>query len=356
MVIIDSMSDIEEEGAAAETMRGNVAPQESKTPDVTTTGNSTRTETDTSAHKEAETAARNTTVPETPYRKEGYRTRIDEDDFSISSIGTSRASKKSRKRGTRSHKKTESLPSGYERMSEIIKEAENLHDKARQEKEKTGNGTPNPTKTKMSVDDISKVIQERRKEVGAGIFKPRETGVVTHDFEATDRAKMDEEEADKIHLSDDEDQSPIDLSTISDLYQQQLHGKTTKAGGVLPFVILTKNIADPKDDWGIPDPPMFHDLIVELEMETMGDTQLSEVLDWTNFWGGHGVIRTEDREQGTPQRVQKYYLEYLFRYKHVLHHPERCPKGEQNGSIGYAQGRPEKCRDQELHQHAIQKE
>ena len=128
-------------------------------------------------------------------------------------------------------------------MSEIIKEAENLHDKARQEKEKTGNGTPNPTKTKMSLDDISKVIQERRKEVGVGIFKPRETGVVIHDFEATDRAKMDEEEADEIHLSDDDDQSPIELSTISDLHQQQLTGKTVKA----------KNIADPKDDWGIPD-------------------------------------------------------------------------------------------------------
>ena len=49
-------------------------------------------------------------------------------------------------------------------------------------------------------------------------------------------------------------------------------------------------MADKNDDWGIPDAPLFHDLIVELEMETMGDLQLSEVLDWTNFWGGAGLF------------------------------------------------------------------
>ena len=133
-------------------------------------------------------------------------------------------------------------------MSEILKEARDLHDTTKQERQGSSGTTPNPTKTKLSLEDISRVVMERRKEVGAGIFKPRETGVVVHNFETTDRAEMDMEEADEIVLSDDEDQDPIDLSTISDLHQQQLKGRTIKAGGVIPFVVLAKNVVDKDDD------------------------------------------------------------------------------------------------------------
>ena len=54
---------------------------------------------------------------------------------------------------------------------------------------------------------------------------------------------------------------------------------------------------DKDDDWGIPDSALFHDLIVDLEMETMGDLQLSEVLDWTNFWGGTGLFGLKSRNK-----------------------------------------------------------
>ena len=103
-------------------------------------------------------------------------------------------------------------------MSEILKEAENLHEQVKQARPGPSGSSYDPTKTK-TLDGLSAIIRARRKEVGAGIFKPREAGVVVHDFEATDRLVMDDEEANEVQLSDDEDQSPIDLDTITDLHQ-----------------------------------------------------------------------------------------------------------------------------------------
>ena len=76
--------------------------------------------------------------------------------------------------------------------------------------------------------------------MGTGIFRARETGVTIHDFEATDRAVMDQEEADMIALSDDEEQTPISMDELSDLHHKQLKEKTIKTGGVIPFVVLTR--------------------------------------------------------------------------------------------------------------------
>ena len=98
------------------------------------------------------TGAGGTTVPETPAREEEkahYRTQAD-DDISVSSLGTSTTSKK-RKRGTRSRSKAGSLPSGFERMSEILKEAENLHEKAKEARPNPpGSSAYNPTRTKTN--------------------------------------------------------------------------------------------------------------------------------------------------------------------------------------------------------------
>ena len=41
-----------------------------------------------------------------------------------------------------------------------------------------------------------------------------------------------------------------------------MKGKTVKDGGVIPFIVLAHDIADPEDDWGIPDTQLYHDLIV----------------------------------------------------------------------------------------------
>ena len=134
------------------------------------------------------------------------------------------------------------------------------------------------------LDDMRKIIENRKKELGfTGIFKPKESGVIVHDLpptimeelEAVDQLAMDEDDTNYT-------QTPLLMSDVSDLYQEELGFKELKGGEVLPLVVLAREMRGDWD-WSVPDKQLFLDLVAHLHSVTVRDAALNRTLEWNNF-------------------------------------------------------------------------
>ena len=127
---------------------------------------------------------------------------------------------------------------------------------------------------------VCDALSRKRAEAGIqGIFKPGEQGVVRHNHGPTSRDKIIDEVNLSLPLPDTDYSKPISLSTISDAFHQELKGKRTPGGGVIPFVVLTRVIQrDGTGAWDAPLPALFDALVSQIDLETSVDQSLNLVL------------------------------------------------------------------------------
>ena len=150
-----------------------------------------------------------------------------------------------------------------------------------------------------------RAIEERRQDTGnAGIFKKREPGVTEYSFPTTRREDLENE--DKITKEPPNTQytAPVQLVDITDEYHEEMAGKTTHGGGVIPFMILTRKKGT--KEWGFPPTKIFFDLVNMLDTVTVGDRYLNAVLSWSNLWGGVGLVGLNSRNYDLLQTFRSY--------------------------------------------------
>ena len=94
----------------------------------------------------------------------------------------------------------------------------------------------------------------------SGLFRPREAGVVEHRFEPTDMEELEREERGTPEVEATTYTVPIPAEEITDLYKNELTGKTIKGGGVIPYAILTRHLIGDQV-WRIPTKQQFLSLI-----------------------------------------------------------------------------------------------
>ena len=91
-----------------------------------------------------------------------------------------------------------------------------------------------------------------------------------------------------VELPDTVYDAPLQLSNITDEYANEMAGRTTTGGGVIPFMILFRTRGT--KEWKIPPAQTFYDLINMIEVATIGDRHLNAVITWSNMWGGVGLV------------------------------------------------------------------
>ena len=159
----------------------------------------------------------------------------------------------------------------------------------------TSQDATGPAKCTLSM--VCEALSRRRAEAGIrGIFKPGERGVVRHNHGPTSRDQVIDEANLSLPPPDTIYQKPISLSTISDAFCQELKGKKTQGGGVIPFVMLTRVIQrDGPGVWDSPSPALFDALVSQIDLETSVDQSLNLVLSWANMSQGAALLGLNSR-------------------------------------------------------------